>query len=340
MDIGDPNPNTPEHVGKTRLHPSDHLMAEPAVEQDDPPSPGRSATRVRGKAWRQRRRPWKNTRRAKPWRETCRPGCGLSGNLLPTGLVIFGGLFFLILLFAGGSMSDSAPAPNPLPATHRTPPCPRSADVLLGRVAGPGIEDENALVSEAEDDNNASMAAGAWQLDTDHKLSQIDMLRVWNLNNRWRPPLNEFQDSLIGLAGLATRGGSWVSHEMCRNDLTLESELIAPHALALSEGEPDDDLTAGVSTPQHEARVAQWEALWRKIEKSADEQVRSSEDLENFWKSGLDETLKHVRRAHQALLPLICDLADESAAQAVIRYFDRYFSDNFPASITEGQEQE
>ena len=40
-------------------------------------------------------------------------------------------------------------------------------------------------------------------------------------------------------------------------------------------------------------------------------------------------------------MPLLCGLAEEPAAQAVIRYYDRYFTDNFPdTSDPEGEEQE
>lgn len=110
--------------------------------------------------------------------------------------------------------------------------------------------------------------------------------------------------------------------------------------LALSAGEPDAEPTAGASQPQREARANQWEALWRRIRESADAQVRSSEEIEEFWKSQLDEFLENAHRAHQALLPQICDLADEPAAQAVIRYYDQYFSANFPTATPDGTEQE
>ena len=102
---------------------------------------------------------------------------------------------------------------------------------------------------------------------------------------------------------------------------------------------PDDDPTAGTGTPQYVERAAQWEALWRKINASADAHVRASADLEDFWKSRLDDVLEHVRKAHQALLPLFCDLADDLAAQAVVRYFDQYFTDNFATSTADGDEQ-
>ncbi len=267
------------------------------------------------------------------WREVCRPGDGAMHNLKPIGLVVLAGFFILILMFANDSISHFSPAPKKQPVTHQAPPNPRSAAVLLGRVTLPDPADEDDFVSEAGEDNNAAMAAAAWQLDTDYKLSQIDMLRVWNLNNRWRPALDELQNTMIGLAGLATGGGTWVGHEICRNDLTLESGLIAPHAMALSEGEADEDEDPGAaagSLRRREARTAQWEALWRRIEETANKRIRLSGDLDDIWKDRLDEVLEEVRRAHQALLPQLCGLADERAAQAVIQYYDRYFTDNFP----------
>jgi len=338
-------PDTPACADLLHLHPSFLSPAESAVDpiadvEPVPPLPaGLSAGRGRGLAGSLRRPSWEMDKREKLWREACRPGDGAKYNLMPIGLFALAGSFLWLLLLASVSKPASNIAPVSPPATPHALPGPRSAAVLLGRVAPPGGANELEWVSEAEDDSTAAMAAGAWQLDTDYRLSQLDMRRVWNLNNRWRPPLNEFQDTLIGLASLASRGGSWVGHELCRNDLTLESELIAPQAMALSASVPDDDPTAGTGTPQHVERAAQWEALWRKIHASADAHVRASADLEDFWKSRLDDVLEHVRKAHQALLPLFCDMADDLAAQAVVRYFDQYFTDNFATSTTDGDEQ-
>ena len=178
MDIDDdrPNPDAQDGTCRPRLQLSEHFTEEPAVEPYVPPSPDRSATTEHGMGRWLRRWPCKNARREKIWREVCQPGCGPGYGLLFLGLSLLAGFFIWIVLTAIGPKPGCADASQSPPAMPRALPCPRSAAVLLGRVAPPGVADETEPISEAEEDDHASMAAGAWQLDTNYKLSQIDML--------------------------------------------------------------------------------------------------------------------------------------------------------------------
>ncbi len=127
---------------------------------------------------------------------------------------------------------------------------------------------------------------------------------------------------MVQLAGVGTGGGTWVGHAMQRNDLTLEADLLAPHADALS-AEPSPKPVDPDATRQ---RAKAWQSLWTEFESTA-ETLRASPEIDDIWKNHLDSALKEARTAHDSLAVMLGNLKDDKASQALIGFCDGYFSE-------------
>jgi hypothetical protein len=112
---------------------------------------------------------------------------------------------------------------------------------------------------------------------------------------------------------------------MQRNDLTLEADLLAPHADALSAGLSAEPSPKPVGPDATRQRAKAWRSLWTEFESTA-EALRASHEIDDIWKTHLDSTLKEARTAHDSLAVMLGNLKDEGAAQAVIDFSAVYFS--------------
>lgn len=176
-----------------------------------------------------------NRRREQKWNERCEPE-NLPSLSLPSAVIGFvAGLGCAILLgvFARSLDNHSSAARDDLPQ-----PCPQ--DVAMDNEDASDTEDIGFMTSEAGMDQHAQEEAEKLRFETEQHLAQTDEILIWRLDD-WRQPLSTFQDMMVQLAGVGTGGGTWVGHEMQRNDPTLEADLLAPHADALAanpSGEP------------------------------------------------------------------------------------------------------
>lgn len=181
-------------------------------------------------------------------------------------------------------------------------------------------EDLGFMTSEAGMDQQAQKEAETIRFETEQRLAQTDEIMIWRLDD-WRQPLATLQDMMVQLAGVGTGGGTWVGHEMQRNDLTLEENLLSLHADALAA-----DSYASSLPDASRTRAKAWQSLWAGFETTA-ETLRASPEIDDIWKSHLDSTLKEARTAHDSLAVMLGSLKDDEAAQAVIEFSEGYFSE-------------
>lgn len=270
--------------------------------------------------------PWGRGREpATWWHETCRPEWPPRFNLLSVGMGFMAGFAAALAVWPD---PDGVPPPAPIAAVAAAAERPfiagpRSSAVLLGRVAGPAGADE--FPSEMADDDLAQWQAAAWRLQTESLLAATDIVRTWHLE-AWREPLGLYQDAIVNVARLASAGGSWARHELLRNDLALERDLLAGHAAVLSadpEGGTEADPT------ERERRALRWASLWRQVETTADVRIRSAAGLEEAWKERLDPALAELREVHEELSALLLDLPDGRTADAVMDFCGGYFRETF-----------
>lgn len=300
--------------------------SESLDERATPPGDAATAEGIR-QGWRDDRgnqvnRSWRHPRqrRQRDWHERCEPG-SLPCLSMPSAVLGFvAGLGCAISLGFCGRWLDtrSSAAPDVL-----VPPCPQ--DVAAAYEQQADAEDLGFMTSEAGMDQHAREEAEKIRLATEQHLAQTDEISVWRLDD-WRQPLGTFQDMIIQLAGVATGGGTWAGHEMRRNDLTLEADLLSLHAEALSTDPSAAPPPKAADRHASRRRAMAWQSLWSDVESTA-ETLRASPDIDDNWKIHLDSSLNEARKAHRTLGVMLEKLADAKAAQAVIDYCQDYFSE-------------
>ncbi len=254
-----------------------------------------------------------NRRRERNWNERCEPGF-LPCLSLPSAAIGFvAGMGCAILLGILVIAFDTHPsaARDDFP-----PPCPQ--DVAVEDDKTSAMEDPAFVSSEGGMDQYAQEQAEKLRHETEQRLAQSEETMILRLDD-WRQPLSIFQDMMVEMAGVGTGGGCWVGHEIQRNDLTLETNLLEPYAEELAakpsaepSPKPGDQETA-------RQRAKDWQTLWTKFESTA-ETLRNSPEIDEIWKKHLISTLNEAREAHGSLAVMIGNLEDDLAAQAVIDF--------------------
>lgn len=256
-----------------------------------------------------------NRRREKIWNESCKPR-PMPQLSLPSALIGFMAGAGCVVLFIG----LARPGKDGVSSAREQAPLPCPADVSVDD----GEEDLEFMMSEAGMDKHARDQAEAIRGETERRLAEIDGIMIRRLDD-WRQPLATLQDMMVELAGVGTGGGTWVGHEMQRNDLTLEEDLLRPNAEALATKQSDGP-PATPADPEAMARAKEWEALWTDFESLADS-LRAAPEIDDVWKSHLDSTLQEARKAHELLATRLGTLRDGTAAQAVIDFYQDYFAE-------------
>ena len=263
-----------------------------------------------------------NRRREKIWHERCEPGqmpclslpSAVIGFLVGIGFAIYLGAFVRNVATDATGADKETPPSYPVEAWMKEEDAYEHGDIGF-------------MMSEAGMDHHAQEQAEKIRHETERRLAQIDEIMVWRLDD-WRQPLATLQDMMVQLAGVGTGGGTWVGHEMQRNDLKLEADLLEPHAEALAGNSFPEPSTELANPETAQQRTKDWQLLWTEFETTA-ETLRESPGTDRIWKEHLVSTLNEARKAHGSLAMMLGNLENEVAAQAVIQFYGDYLIKNF-----------
>ncbi|MBN8457235.1 MAG: hypothetical protein J0M04_05270 [Verrucomicrobia bacterium] len=260
------------------------------------------------------------------WKETCRPRLPLPFVGICT--VILALLVAAVGVPAGVLAVTIWNRGHPEPGTdHRkagpagdAPPF--SAQSVVAAKSYIAFAFDQGMTSEAGWDASARMRAAAIRVDTEARLARRDIRLVMGLG-RWREDLGRLQDLMVRVAEVATGGGTWAGHEMERNDLELEEQLLAPHGEALGGADGFDPGSPTAPLDGESSRSDTWNEVLQAMEKLAG-RLREEDRPGDYWLSLLPDILADFRGVHKSMTESFAGIPDEDAALAVTCYLTGY----------------
>lgn len=199
---------------------------------------------------------------------------------------------------------------------------PFSAQSVIASKSHIAFAFDRGMTSEAGWDASARMRAAAIRVDTESRLARRDIRLVMGLS-RWREDLDRLQDLMVSVGEVATGGGTWAGHEMERNGLELEVQLLAPYGEALGSADEWDPMPPTAPSDGESSRSDTWNEVLQAMEKLAG-RLREENRPGDYWLSLLPEILEDFRGLHKSMAESFAGIPDEDAALAVTFYLTSY----------------
>ena len=259
------------------------------------------------------------------WKESCRPRLPLPFTGICTAILFMLGVAvgipaaLLAVSIWGRDHREPVPNASVGPAGD---PHPFSARSVMDAKSSISHAFDQGMMSEAGWDASARIRTAAIRVDTESRLARRDIRLVMGLA-RWREDLGRLQDLMVRVAEVATGGGTWAGHEMERNDLELEEQLLAPHGEALGSADGFDPAPPTAPLDGESSRSDTWNEVLLAMEKLSG-RLREEDRPGDYWLSLLPDILADFRGLHTSMTESFAGIPDEDAALAVTCYLTGY----------------